>query len=428
MKKILQLFLALLARLMLRRYTPTIICITGNVGKTSTKEAVFAVVGSSFSARKSEKNYNNEIGVPLTILGIHSGGKSVFAWAIQCVRACGKLVWTRYPQVLVIEMAVDRPGDMEYLLSIVTPTIAVFTSMGEMPVHVENFVSAQSMIREKVKLAHAVEKNGFVIVNEDVLAWREIKTKGTLVRYGTAPYADVKIHTPEYRFSVGDEGSPAPIGITFKMEYKGSLVPFRLDGVFGMASGTYAAAAACAVGMALEMNLVEVAGALQNYTPPNGRLKLIEGIRGSFILDDTYNASPSSMDVALETLYALPAERKIAVLGDMLELGKFTEEAHRTVGRKAASACSVLVTVGERMRLAADEAKAHGFVENENLFSFDTAEDAGKFMAGIIQAKDLVMVKGSQSMRMEYVVKEIMAHPERAEELLVRQDKKWLQS
>jgi len=427
MKKILQIFLALLARLMLRRYKPTVVCITGNVGKTSTRETVFSVVSGGFSARKSEKNYNNEIGVPLTILGIRSGDKNIFSWAIQCAVACGKLVRTNYPKVLVLEMAVDKPGDMDHLLFIVTPTIAVFTSMGEIPVHVENFINAQAMVREKLKLAHAVAKEGFVIVNDDVAAWKEIKTKGTVVRYGVALDADVRIYTPEYRFST-EEGASVPIGITFKMEYKGSLVPFRLDGTFGMASGTYAAAAACAVGVVLGMNLVEVASALQNYTPPNGRLKLIEGIRGSFILDDTYNASPSSMDVALETLYALPAERKIAVLGDMLELGRFTEEAHRTAGRKAASVCGVLVTVGERMRFAADEANVHGFAENKKLFSFDTAKDAGKFVAGIMKEKDLVVVKGSQGMRMEHVVKEIMAHPERAEELLVRQDKKWLQS
>lgn len=427
MKKFLQMILALLARLMLRRYKPTVICITGNVGKTSAKEAVFAVVSGSFSARKSEKNYNNEIGVPLTILGVRSGGTSMVAWAIQCAAACGKLVWAKYPKVLVIEMAVDRPGDMEYLLSIVTPAIAVFTSMGEVPVHVENFVSAQAFVKEKIKLAHAVSKSGFVVVNEDVAAWKDIKTKGTMVRYGFAPDADVKIYTPEYRF-LTENGISVPIGITFKMEYKGSLVPFRLDGAFGMASGSYAAAAACAVGVALEMNLVEIAAALQNYAPPNGRLKLIEGIKGSYILDDTYNASPASMDAALETLYALPAERKIAVLGDMLELGKFTEEAHRAAGKKAASACGMLITVGERMRFAADEAKAHGFIENKNLFSFDTAEDAGRFMAGEVKEKDLVVVKGSQGMRMEYVVKDIMAHPERAGELLVRQDANWVQS
>ncbi|MCR4323102.1 MAG: UDP-N-acetylmuramoyl-tripeptide--D-alanyl-D-alanine ligase [Candidatus Azambacteria bacterium] len=410
-----------------RRYKPMVIGITGNVGKTSTKEAVFAVVSSTLHTRKSEKNYNNEIGVPLTILGIRSGGRSIGMWVIQCAIACGKLVWTRYPQVLVIEMAVDKPGDMEYLLSIITPTIAVFTSMGEIPVHVENFVSTQAFIKEKMKLAQAVQRKGFVIVNEDVEAWKEIKTRGILVQYGYASDADVKIYTPEYRFST-DEENRKPIGITFKMESKGSLVPFRLDGMFGMASGTYAAAAACAVGVVLEMNLVEIAAALQQYVPLQGRLRLIDGIKGSSILDDTYNASPASMDVALETLYALPAERKVAVLGDMLELGKFTEDAHRAAGKKAASVCNILVTVGERMRFAADEARAHGFIENKNLFLFDTAQDAGRFMVGMIQEKDLVVVKGSQSMRMEFVVKEIMAHPEHAEELLVRQDKKWLQS
>lgn len=428
MKRVIQTILATLARLTLARYTPRVIAVTGNVGKTSAKEAIYAVVSSQFSTRKSEKNYNNEIGVPLTIIGATSAGKSMLGWIVRIGRACINLVWCRYPEVLILEMGVDKPHDMDHLLSIVRPNIAVYTAIGEIPVHVENFMNAQAVIREKIKLAAALGKADTVIINRDVSAWNDIreKTKAAILTYGFGDGAAVYMHTPEYRFE-SRNGRQVPIGITCKMEYKGNVVPFRLDGVFGMMSGSYTVAAACAVGVTLGMNLVEIASALQAYVPPRGRLQLFEGLRGSFILDDTYNASPASMDVALHTLQAIPGTRKIAVLGDMLELGSYSEEAHRNIGKKAADMCDIVVTVGNRMRFAADELIARNFKEHVSVFSFDTSMDAGDALAGMIREGDLILVKGSQSMRMEYAVKNIMAHPELAEVLLVRQDKNWLQ-
>ena len=427
MKRIIQSTVAILARLTLARYAPRVIAVTGNVGKTSTKEAIYAVVSSQFVVRKSEKNYNNEIGVPLTILGMPSAGRNIFTWIIVIIQACMRLVWCRYPRVLILEMGVDKPRDMDYLLSIVKPDIAVFTAIGEIPVHVENFVNAQAVIRGKIKLVLALEKDNVVILNEDIAAWTDAKEriKASVVTYGFSDTATVHIYTPEYRFE-SREGKTAPLGVTFKMEYKGSVVPFRLDGIFGLFPGAYAAGAACAVGIALGMNLVEISSALQSYGAPNGRLKLLDGIKGSFILDDTYNASPISTEAALHALATIPAQRKIAVFGDMLELGSYSEHAHRDIGKKAAEICDVLITVGERMRFAADEALAHNFKKNESLFSFDTATDAGNALVAVVQDGDLVLVKGSQGMRMEKAVKEIMAYPELASTLLVRQDKNWL--
>lgn len=428
MKTIIQSILAILARLTIARYAPRIIAITGNVGKTSAKEAIYAVVHSQFSVRKSEKNYNNEIGVPLTILGISSAGKNPLGWIARIAGACVKLIWCRYPSILIVEMGVDKPRDMDYLLSIVTPDIAVFTTIGAVPVHVENFMNVQAMIREKIKLAYATSKEGVVVANKDVAAWEDIKekTKATIITYGFDDDAAVHIHTPEYRFEMR-EGGKIPLGVTFKVEHKGNVVPFRLDGTFSLSGGAYAAGAACAVGIALGMNLVEISTALQTYASPNGRLKFLDGMKGTFILDDTYNASPTSTEIALDALHTIPAQRKIAVLGDMLELGTYTEEAHRTIGRKATEICDIIITVGNKMRFAADEAHAHNFVDGENLFSFDISVEAGNAVISLMKEGDLVLVKGSQGMRMEKVVAGIMAHPERAHELLVRQDKNWVQ-
>lgn len=428
MKRIIQSIFSTLARLTIARYKPRVIAVTGNVGKTSTKEAIYAVVNSQFFTRKSEKNYNNELGVPLTIVGMSSAGKNIFGWIIRIIGACLKLVWCRYPHVLVLEMGVDKPRDMDYLLSIVKPDIAVFTAIGDVPVHVENFMNAQSVVREKLKLAYGLNKDDAVILNADVSAWEDAKEKikASVMTYGFSEGANVRMQTPEYRFET-HEGRAIPLGITCKMEYKGSVVPFRLDGTFGLDSGAHAAGAACAVGASLGMNLVEMSAALQAYVPPRGRLQLIEGIKGSFILDDTYNASPASMGVALHTLHAIPGIRKIAVLGDMLELGSYSEDAHRDIGKKVAEKCDVVITVGERMRFAADEALAHNFKEHGTLLSFDTSTEAGNALVLLLQDGDLVLVKGSQGIRMEKAVKEIMAHPERASELLVRQDKNWVQ-
>ena len=147
MKRIIKSIFSVLAHLTIARYKPRIIAVTGNVGKTSTKEAIYAVVNSKFFARKSEKNYNNELGVPLTIVGMSSAGKNVFGWIIRIIGACLKLVWCRYPHVLILEMGVDKPRDMDHLLSIVKPDIAVFTAIGDVPVHVENFMNAQAVVR-----------------------------------------------------------------------------------------------------------------------------------------------------------------------------------------------------------------------------------------------------------------------------------------
>ncbi|MBI3631129.1 MAG: hypothetical protein HY221_02220 [Candidatus Sungbacteria bacterium] len=150
----------------------------------------------------------------------------------------------------------------------------------------------------------------------------------------------------------------------------------------------------------------------------------MRGIKHSFILDDTYNASPESMRAALETLQALPGRRKVAVLGDMLELGTYTEGAHRAIGDTAAKFADMLFCVGARAKFIADEAILRG-LDREKVFYFDDSPAAGRALDPVIREGDLILVKGSQGMRMERVVEEIIADPQRAEELLVRQEAYW---
>jgi len=192
----------------------------------------------------------------------------------------------------------------------------------------------------------------------------------------------------------------------------------RMVNVFGKGAA-YAALAAASVGVAMKMNLLEIAEALANFEPPPGRLRLIEGEKQTRILDDTYNSSPIAAIAALETLKALPAQRRIAVLGDMLELGKYSEGAHRSIGEKASGAADILITVGDRARFMSNEALARGMSE-EKIFSFSTTEEAADKLEEILQKGDLILIKGSRAMRMENIVQEIMAHSEDAVKLLVR--------
>lgn len=447
MKLILQKILAVLARATIRKYNPVVIGITGSVGKTSTRQAIFTVLKKKFSVRTAEKNYNNEIGFPLTILGMPHCGRNILKWFwefIFVILRLMNLIRKEYPKILVLEYGIDRPGDMDYLLSIAKPRIGVLTAIGEIPVHVEFFKNPEDLRKEKYKLIEALPKDGWAILNHDDPSVYDAKksSKAQVITFGTEKHADVRIVNFKLSSSKDEKLGDIPSGIVFKIEHEGDVVPFRLHNTFGFPQA-YAAAAAAAVGVALNkilteagevlrgINLVEISEALHTLVPPVGRLRLLKGIKNSWILDDTYNAAPESMRAALATLKELPGRRKIAVLGDMLEIGEYSEQAHRAVGDRAAEFVDMLFTVGPRAKFIADEALTRGIEKNarrllpEQVFKFDDSVSAGKALDPLIQEGDLILVKGSQAMRMEKVVFEIMAEPQRAAELLVRQDNYW---
>lgn len=433
-KTMLQKILAKLARATVKKYQPKIIGITGSVGKTSTREAIAAVLKVNYRVRASQKNYNNEIGLPLAILGIPHYGKNLFLWCAAFARAWIDIVRKNslYPEILILEYGIDHLGDMDYLLSLAKPDIAVVTAIGEIPVHVEFFRDAEEVAREKGNIVAVLPSNGCAILNHDdyaVYSMRE-RTHAAIMTFGREEHADLRMLNYELRITKDAVCGEVPEGISFKIEHKGHIVPVRLKNVFGIPQA-YAALGAAAVGTVLGMNLVKISEALQYYIPPAGRLRLLPGIKHSFILDDTYNASPEAMREAIETLQMLPGARKIAVLGDMLEIGRYTEQAHRALGDKLAQFVDILFVVGPRAKFIADEALYRGIEANvkvlveKQVFRFDDADAAGRALDPMIREGDLILVKGSQAMRMERVVREIMRYPERAHEFLVRQEKYW---
>lgn len=333
MKKIVEKILKILAAAVVKKYRPFIIGVTGSMGKTSTKEAVFAVLSKKFSVRRNIKNYNNEIGVPLTILGRDSGGRSPFKW-LAVFFAGLRLLYSKneYPQILILEMGADKPGDLKYLVSFVDPNIGVITGIGDVPVHIEFFKSPVQVAREKARLIEFLKADDFAILNFDDKAVSAMagKTKAKVLTYGFGEGA--KVRATNYLLNIGFD--PSLSGISFKIEYDGKAVPVRLDGILGEHQ-VYPMLAATCVGLAKGMNLLEIIEGLKNYKAPKGRMQMLEGIKHTWILDDSYNASPAATLAALETLAKFEGRRKIAVLGDMLELGEFTEEMHRQIGEKA---------------------------------------------------------------------------------------------
>lgn len=425
LKNIIVFLLRLEAKLILKKYKPKIIGVTGTVGKTSAKDAIFEVVSKKFRARKSEKSYNSELGVPLTILGAKSAWNNPFQWFFILSKGIKLLIKKQeYPQWLILEMGVDRPKDMKKILGYAKPDISVITTLGETPVHIEYFKNPEELIGEKSRIIKILKPEGFAVLNADDKAISEIKekTKARILTFGFSQEAD--LIASDYHIVFKKEGEKdIPEGITFKVNYKGNIIPVRIFGAFGK-QVVYAALSAIATGIALELNLVEMAELLSHYQSAPGRLKLLEGVKNTFILDDSYNSSPVAVDAAFEVLAELPAKRKIVILGDMLELGKYTIDEHKKIGREAKKIANLFFAVGPRMKFAAEEARTAGF-NPKNIFEFSTSDEAKLEAQKKIKEGDLILIKGSQGMRMEKITEEIMAHPEIKEELLVRQEREW---
>lgn len=423
-RKIIVIILRWQAKTILRHYKPGIIAVTGSVGKTSAKDAIFEVLKSQGHVRKSEKSYNSEIGMPLTIIGKENAWYSLFGW-LDIVLSGFLLIFSHkkdYPKILILEAGADRPHDIGRFVEIALPHVAVITAIGDIPVHVEFFSGPEEVASEKAKLIKPLASHDFAILNFDdaVVFDMKEKTRAHIITYGFGEGADVRAE--HYHIMFREEDAGAPEGIAFKVAYKGKNVPVRIFGAFGKQQ-VYAGLSAIAVGIAKNINLIDIISSLQRYIVPPGRLKLIRGEKNTWILDDTYNSSPHAMHAALEVLTDIPAKRKIAVLGDMLELGKFTEQAHRAVGQRL-KGIDILITAGLRAKFIADEARAQGFPPDA-IFEFDTSMEAAQKLEDIIREGDLILAKASQSIRMERVVEAIMAEPEKAGELLVRQDKIW---
>jgi UDP-N-acetylmuramoyl-tripeptide--D-alanyl-D-alanine ligase len=425
-RKLLQYFLKILAKLVLWRYKPMVIAVVGSTGKSSTKEAIYYALKNDFQVARSTSNLNTEIGLPLTIIQGDDAKKNIFLWLKNIFHTLGLLAIKRkdYPKILVLEMSEDRPHLISYLTKLCRPKIGVISWIGEIPVHVEFHQSAKALQEEIKNLVSFLPLDGTAILNYDNALSLEAKekTKAKVITYGFNNDADVKISD----YSLIMNKDLCKIGMTLRLEYQGSYVPLKLTGIFGQPQ-VYALAAGTAVGLALGLHLVAIAQSLENYKLLKARTTFLQGIKNTWIFEDTYNSNPDALQVALdiyhdlvlaikkENLYSL--KRRVLALGDMRELGKYSDEAHQQATSQIIENADIFIAVGKKMKITVEECLKLGFPQ-ENIYWFENSLDASKKAKALIQEGDLFLVKGSRGIHMEQVTLAIMQEPEKAHEYL----------
>ncbi|GBD13248.1 UDP-N-acetylmuramoyl-tripeptide--D-alanyl-D-alanine ligase [bacterium HR24] len=342
-----------------------VVGITGSVGKTTCKELVAAVLARRFRVLKSEGNLNTEVGMPLALLGLE-----------------------QEHQVAVLEMGMFALGDIRLLCRIARPHIGVVTNIG--PVHLERLGSVGAIASAKGELVEALPADGLAVINGDSPWAHRLAARGQAraVFYGMRQQCQVR---GEVLASRGLEG------FTFRLEWQGRAATVRspMPGRHNLHNALAAAAVALALGMEWE-EVVEALAAARSEL----RLRLVAGPGGSTIIDDSYNASPASVMAALDLLAEMPG-RRLALLGDMRELGEVAEAAHREVGAHAARTCHVLLAVGEMARLVAEAARTAGHPDVRLLADKD---EAIRVLARELRAGDYLLVKASRALALETVV------------------------
>jgi UDP-N-acetylmuramoyl-tripeptide--D-alanyl-D-alanine ligase len=354
----------------------TVIAVTGSNGKTTTKEMISHVLGKRLRGRRSTKSFNNHIGVPLTLLAADV-----------------------HDDFLVVEMGTNHPGEIDYLGNIVRPNIAVITNVGES--HLEGLGTLDRVAAEKASLAKHVHTGGAIVVNGDrELLLRLIShPQAMVISFGMSEHNDMRItaltaETDRVRFEVNNR------------------FPFELPVLGG--HNAINCLAAIVVARRLGFEMADIAEALKDFALPAMRLEL--AIVGDYrVLNDAYNANPASMACALDVLRGFDtAGRRVFCCGQMLELGEKSEQFHRELGRSIGSAnLGALVAVGAFARQMVDAAVAAG-LDSGRAWAFDSAAEAGKALKNILRPGDLILVKGSRSMKMELLIdrmKELAAAP-----------------
>ncbi len=432
MKKVLQTYLGYCVRKAIMRDKPQVIAIGGSVGKTSARHAISLAMSALFAPkeyRTSLKNYNNELGMPLSVLACGIPNRNIVKWlkVLACSTAYLIGLKSLNMRYLILEMAADHPGDLDYLLRIAPPHIAIITAMGAE--HVEHFGTIESAIEEERRILRALPEDGEAVLNtDDVFVWESRNlVRGEAVGFGSGAEAFARIESANV---VYDQDNFENSGLEVKFKVMGYHdFQIRLTGVFGEPHA-YAVAAAFVFCLCMDHDLQPAIKKIdEDYHGMPGRTRIIEGIKNTVLLDDTYNAQPQAMKSAVNDLAGFPVVgggRRIAVLGDMLELGDWAEREHKLVGEKIVEAnIDILITCGKLGRIIADSAKAKGMGETR-IKSFDSSDEAGYFLQQeVIRTGDVILAKGSQGARMEKVVKELMAEPLKAKDLLVRQTPEW---
>lgn len=350
------------------RHQAKVIAVTGSVGKTTCKELIALVLGRRYSVLRSQGNLNTEIGLPLALTGL-----------------------TAEHQRAVLEMGMHTQGDIRLLCQIARPHIGVVTNVG--PSHLERLGSLEAIAAAKAELVESLPADGWAVLNGDdpLVAAMKDKTAAQVLLYGTAPHCQVR---GSQLVSRGLDG------ITFQLTHGDSsvIIESRLLGRHSL----HNALAAAAVALRDGFTLPEIAAALAQPDMPN-RMRILSGVNGCTVIDDSYNASPASTLAALDLLSELPG-RRLALLGDMLELGPAQEQGHRQVGQRAATATDVLCVVGQWGCIIGRTAQEAG----HPCVNFPPSpEAAAQLLRRQARAGDFILIKASRAVGLETVVERL---------------------
>ena len=358
-----------IARFWRRKLDLRVIGITGSVGKSSTKEMVAEVLGQRYRTLKSPGNLNNEIGLPMTILRLGTGYERA-----------------------VLEMGFYVPGEISFLCNIALPVVGIVTNVGT--VHAERAGSQEAIYQGKSELVQSLPPapQGTAILNFDDPWVRKMeeKTRARVFFYGLSPEADLWADEIQ---GLGLEG------IRFQLHYQSETLHVRVP-LIGRHS-VHTALRAAAAGLVEGLTWQEIfEGLRQGHTQL--RLVAVRSQNGALLLDDTYNASPESMLAALNLLDELDG-RKIAVLGDMLELGPYEKQGHEMIGLRAARVANVLITLGPRAHMIAESARRSG-LNKSNILEFEELAPIVDWLDNNLKNTDVALIKGSHGLRMDRIV------------------------
>ncbi|QUH20953.1 UDP-N-acetylmuramoyl-tripeptide--D-alanyl-D-alanine ligase [Alkaliphilus sp. B6464] len=345
--------------------------VTGSVGKTTTKDLISGVLSGKYSVHKNIGNFNNQIGLPMTLLNLEN-----------------------HHQISVLEMGMSSYGEILDLVNIVNPQIGVITNIGVS--HIEHFGSKENIMKAKMEIATNLVKGNYLLVNGDDEHLKNIdKTNKDyeVIFYGLSSSNDF------YPIKIEDLGES---GSNFTVNIEGKPITFKIKQL-GL-HNVYNGLAAVWIGLKYDMTVEEIQRGLDHFEPSKMRLEVIEKDNMK-IINDAYNASPDSMKAALDVLQTMKANRKIAVLGNMFEMGSFAEEGHRSVGEYLArKKIDILITVGDMADWIGLEAKEHGLDERK-IFSVPNNTEAINILEKHINENDAILVKGSRGMTMEEIVR-----------------------
>ncbi len=415
LRKFIQKRLEKLAQKYLQKHKPILVAVVGSVGKTSTKTAIATVLAERFRVRLHNDNHNTHMSVPVAILGIDYPDdiRSISAWLAVWRAARLRIRQPKDVDVIVQELGTDTPGDIPHFGKYLQPDISVVTAIS--PEHMEFFKTLEAVAKEELSV---VQFSKMTAINRDDVPgeYAQYITTSAITTYGMSGSA-------EYRFIAEDDSLQEGFRGQFVGPEVGQIpTTLRVVGEHNVKT----AVAAGMVGAKLGMTRDQIAQGLAKIRPIPGRMRLLRGVEESIIIDDTYNSSPLAAAAALQTLYKVQAPQRIALLGDMNELGDFSPQAHEQLGSLCdPNALAWVVTIGEQSeRYLAPAARRRGC----QVRSFNSPYQAGAFVHKVLEPKAVILAKGSQNGVFAEEAVKVILHSTEEEKELVRQTPAWLEA